>query len=139
MLSYSVNFSVPYEGYRLAINGTKGRIETKEIMSGRAAFHVPEQTIDYFPLFGGKETIHVVPKTGGHGGGDPLILEDLFLGPDPLRHYDIMAGAEAGALAVLTGEAVWKSAAANQPIRLSDLLVESELAEVSKGGGSHRV
>lgn len=138
MLSYSVNFSVPYEGYRLAINGTKGRIETKEIMSGRAAFQVPEQTIDYFPLFGGKETIQVVPKTGGHGG-DPLILEDLFLGPDPQRSYDIMAGAEAGAFAVLAGEAVWKSAAANQPIRLSDLLVESELAEVSKGGGSHRV
>lgn len=139
MLSYSVNFSVPYEGYRLAINGTKGRIETKEIMSGRAGFHVPEQSIDYFPLFGSKETIHVVPRAGGHGGGDPLILEDLFLGPDPLRPYDIMAGAEAGALAVLTGEAVWKSAQANQPIRLTDLLVQSDLAEISKGGASHRV
>ncbi|MBD0378675.1 Gfo/Idh/MocA family protein [Paenibacillus sedimenti] len=139
MLSYSVNFSLPYEGYRLAINGTKGRIETKEVMSGRATFHVPEQAIDYFPLFGAKETIHVVPRSGGHGGGDPLILEDLFLGPDPLRPYEIMAGAEAGALAVLTGEAVWKSAHANQPVRLADLLVDSDLAEMSKGGISNRV
>ncbi|UJF35580.1 Gfo/Idh/MocA family protein [Paenibacillus hexagrammi] len=139
MLSYSVNFSLPYEGYRLAINGTKGRIETMEVMSGRAAFHVPEQTIDYFPLFGAKETIHVVPRAGGHGGGDPLILEDLFLGPDPLRPYEIMAGAEAGALAVLTGEAVWKSAQANRPVRLTDLLVESNVSELSKGRVSNRV
>ncbi|WP_028548343.1 Gfo/Idh/MocA family protein [Paenibacillus sp. UNC451MF] len=134
ILSYSVNFSLPYEGYRLAINGTKGRIETQEVMSKRASYHVPEQTIDYFPLFGGKETIHVVPRAGGHGGGDPLLLEDLFLGADPLRAYDIMAGAEAGAYSVLTGEAIWKSAQSGVPIRITDLLVsqEPEQAEYSK-------
>lgn len=134
MLSYSVNFSLPYEGYRLAINGTKGRLETKEVMSKRASYHVPEQTIDYFPLFGGKETIHVVPRSGGHGGGDPLLLEDLFLGADPLRGYDIMAGAEAGAFSVLTGEAIWKSAQAGNPVRIADLLVSEkpEEAEYSK-------
>lgn len=126
MLSYSVNFSLPYEGYRLAINGTKGRIETKEVQSKRAAYAIPEQTIDYYPLFGGKETIHVVPRQGGHGGGDPLILEDLFLGADPACPYEIMAGAEAGAYSVLTGEAIWKSAQAGRPIRLSELLIEQE-------------
>ncbi|WP_282935317.1 Gfo/Idh/MocA family oxidoreductase [Paenibacillus sp. RC67] len=129
MLSYSVNFSLPYEGYRLAINGTKGRLETKEMMSKRASYHVPEQKIDYFPLFGGKETIHVVPRSGGHGGGDPLLLEDLFLGADPLRAYDIMAGAEAGAYSVLTGEAIWKSAQSGVPIRIGDLLVSEEPEE----------
>lgn len=122
MLSYSVNFSLPYEGYRLAINGTKGRIETMEVMSGRAAFPAAAQTIDYFPLFGGKETIHVVPRPGGHGGGDPLLLEDLFLGPDPGLPHDIMAGAEAGALSVLTGEAIWKSVHNGRPVRISELL-----------------
>ncbi|MFC0210874.1 Gfo/Idh/MocA family protein [Paenibacillus chartarius] len=134
MLSYSVNFSLPYEGYRLAINGTKGRIETMEVMSKRTSHAVPEQTIELFPLFGAKETIRVVPKPGGHGGGDPLLLEDLFLGPDPLRAYDIMAGAEAGALAVLTGEAVWKSVQSNKPIRLADLL---EPAEAEERGKAH--
>ncbi|MCS7459791.1 Gfo/Idh/MocA family oxidoreductase [Paenibacillus doosanensis] len=122
MLSYSVNFSLPYEGYRLAINGTKGRIETQEVLSKRAGYPVPEQTIDYYPLFGGKETIHVVPRPGGHGGGDPLLLEDLFLGADPLRTYPIMAGAEAGAYSVLTGEAIWKSAQTGQPVRITELL-----------------
>lgn len=123
MMSYSVNFSLPYEGYRLAINGTKGRIETQEVMSKRVTHQAPEQTIDYFPLFGGKETIHVIPRPGGHGGGDPLILEDLFLGPDPIRPYEIMAGAEAGADSVLTGEAIWKSVQTGMPVRIADLLV----------------
>ncbi|MGO4497282.1 Gfo/Idh/MocA family oxidoreductase [Paenibacillus sp. 2RAB27] len=126
MMSYSVNFSLPYEGYRLAINGTKGRIETQEILSKRATNQITEQTIDYFPLFGGKETIHVVPRPGGHGGGDPLILEDLFLGADPLRPYEIMAGAEAGAASVLTGEAIWKSVLTGMPVRIADLLVSSD-------------
>ncbi len=84
ILSYSVNFSLPYEGYRLAINGTKGRIETMEYHApSRTPFPTPEQTIDYFPLFGSKETIHVINRKGGHGGGDPVLLEDLFLGIEP--------------------------------------------------------
>nr|WP_275422470.1 Gfo/Idh/MocA family oxidoreductase [Paenibacillus mucilaginosus] len=134
LLSYSVNFSLPYEGYRLAINGTRGRIETQETVSGRAAFTVPPQTIDYYPLFGGKETIHVVPRPGGHGGGDPLLLEDLFLGPDPMRSYDILAGAEAGAASVLTGEAVWTSVKSGRPVRLNELLGTAAEPAQTKGG-----
>src|SRR5690606_25943441 len=73
LLSYSINFSTPFEGYRLAINGTKGRIETQEFHApSRVPFEVPDQTIDYYPLFGSKEVIHVVKTPGGHGGGDPV-------------------------------------------------------------------
>lgn len=123
LLSYSINFSLPYEGYRLAINGTKGRIETTEYHApGRIPFPVPEQTIDFFPLFGSKEVIHVVKREGGHGGGDPVIQEDMFLGVDPKRPYPILSGAIDGAYAVATGEAVWRSAQENRPIRIEDLL-----------------
>ncbi|UUZ96465.1 Gfo/Idh/MocA family oxidoreductase [Paenibacillus sp. P25] len=139
LLSYSVNFSLPYEGYRLAVNGTKGRIETREVISGRASYPVPEQTIEVFPLFGGKETIHVVPRPGGHGGGDPPLLEDLFLGPDPHRAYEIMAGAEAGAYSVLTGEAIWKSAHSGLPVRIADLLETREPAGTAEGREGDRV
>jgi predicted dehydrogenase len=123
ILSYSVNFSLPYEGYRLAINGTKGRIETQEYHApSRIPFPVPVQTIDYFPLFGSKETIHVVQREGGHGGGDPVLLEDLFLGVDSLRPYRILSGSSDGAYAVTTGEAVWKSIMKGQPIAIGSLL-----------------
>lgn len=130
LLSYTVNFSLPYEGYRLAINGTKGRLETMEYHSpGRTPFPVPVQTIDYFPLFGSKETIHVVQREGGHGGGDPVLLEDLFLGPDPQRHYPILSGALDGALAVGTGEAVWRSVKESRPVRLEEVLKQKELVK----------
>ena len=127
LLSYSINFSAPYEGYRLAINGTKGRIETQEYHSpSRTPFSVPEQTVDLIPLFGAKEIIHVVKTEGGHGGGDPLIQEDLFLGPDQNRSFDVLAGAEAGAYSIAVGEAVWKSAKTGKCIQVNDLLAKKE-------------
>jgi predicted dehydrogenase len=123
MLSYSVLFSAPFEGYRLAINGTKGRIETQEYHElSRIPFPVPEQTIDYFPMFGSKETIHVVRRPGGHGGGDPALIEDLFLGPDPVRGYPMLSGSADGAYAVATGEAVWRSVKEGRPLRIAELL-----------------
>lgn len=123
LLSYSINFSLPYEGYRLAINGTKGRIETTEFHApSRVPFPVPEQTIEYFPLFGSKETIHVLKQEGGHGGGDPIIQEDIFLGEDPSRPYKVLSGSKDGAYAVTTGEAIWKSVKEKQSIKIEELL-----------------
>src|SRR5690606_19394171 len=123
LLSYSVNFSLPYEGYRLAINGTKGRLETLEYHApGRTPFPTPVQTIDYFPLFGSKETIHVVHREGGHGGGDPVLLEDIFMGESKTRHYSILSGALDGAYAVATGEAMWQSATSNKLISIKEIL-----------------
>jgi predicted dehydrogenase len=123
-LSYSVNFSLPYEGYRLAINGTKGRIETTEFHEpSRIPFSIPEQTIEYYPLFGGsKEVIHVLQNEGGHGGGDPVLQEDLFLGVDPARPYQILAGAKEGAYTIALGEGVWRSSKENKPVKIKDLL-----------------
>lgn len=139
LLSYSVNFSLPYEGYRLAINGTKGRIETMEYhMPGRTPFPTPVQTIDYFPLFGSKETIHVVHREGGHGGGDPLLLEDLFMGEDRRRSYRILSGAEDGAYSVATGEAVWRSVKEHRPIEIAEVLGygKSAVAAGAREGGN---
>lgn len=127
LLSYSVNFSLPYEGYRLAINGTKGRLETVEYHApGRTPFPTPKQTIDYFPLFGSKETIHVVHREGSHGGGDPLLLEDLFMGEDRRRPYKILSGALDGAYSVSTGEAVWKSVKEHRPITIDEVLAKQQ-------------
>lgn len=131
LLSYSINFSTPYEGYRLAINGTKGRIETTEFHEPtRIPFpYPPQQTVDYFPLFGSKEIIHVVQNKGGHGGGDPLLLEDIFLGNDPRRNYEILAGAKAGGYSIAVGEALWRSTKENRSIKIDDLLdVHSKLS-----------
>ena len=113
LLSYSANFSTPYEGYRLAINGTKGRLESMEFGgAGGASLPPPfegSQFVDYFPIFGGRERVHVPTNDGGHGGGDPLILEDIFIGEDPHRKFDILAKSEDGLRAIAIGDAVYKS------------------------------
>ena len=114
MLNYSANFSTPYEGYRLAINGTHGRLETTEFGGvGRSIisdYHEGgHQFIDYYPIFEGRERIHVPQGGGGHGGGDPKILEDIFLGEDPDRKYDILAKSVDGLRAISIGDAVYNS------------------------------
>jgi len=114
LLNYSANFSAPYEGYRLAINGTRGRIETMEYggAGGAALPNLNEgnaQYIDYFPIFEGRERIHVPASAGGHGGGDPLIQEDIFIGEDPDRPFDILAKSVDGLRAISIGDAVYNS------------------------------
>ena len=114
LLNYSANFSTPYEGYRLAINGTRGRLETMEFggAGGQALPNLNEggvQYIDYFPIFEGRERIHVPKGEGGHGGGDPLLREDIFLGEDPNRKYDILARSVDGLRAISIGDAVFNS------------------------------
>ena len=113
LLNYSANFSTPYEGYRLAINGTKGRIETTQF-GGAAGQMLPDinggaQYIDCYPIFEGRDRIHVPSNQGGHGGGDPLILEDIFLGENPDRKYNILAKSVDGLRAISIGDAVFTS------------------------------
>ena len=124
LLNYSVNFSCPYEGYSLAINGTKGRLETREWHApARTPFPIGEgqtQYIDYFPLFGSRERLWTIPGSGGHGGGDSLILDDIFLGPDPLREYDILATSDKFLHAVEIGESVWRSIKEDRVIRMEE-------------------
>lgn len=114
LLNYSANFSTPYEGYRLAFNGTKGRLETIEF-GGMGGMALPqmnpdgEQFIDYFPIFEGRSRIHVPKADGGHGGGDPVILDDIYLGEDPDRAYDILAKSVDGLRSIAIGDAVYKS------------------------------
>ena len=113
LLNYSANFSTPYEGYRLAINGTHGRLEALEFNNrGNDALEHPwndQRFVEYYPIFGGKERVHVLGGEGGHGGGDPLILEDIFLGEDPDRKFDILAKSVDGLRAISVGDAVFTS------------------------------
>jgi hypothetical protein len=79
--------------------------------------------VDLFPLFGsGRERIHVVQSSGSHGGSDPLLQEDLFMGSDPRRGYSIQSNALAGAQAVALGEGIWRSAKERRLVTIRELL-----------------
>ncbi|MFH1615112.1 MAG: Gfo/Idh/MocA family oxidoreductase [Planctomycetota bacterium] len=123
-LNYSLNASVPYKGFSLGINGTHGQIEFKELHAPwRFPFPAPagDAAITYIPMFGGREQIDTINLGGGHGGGDPLLRDELFIGPDPLTAVRHKAELKDGIEAVLTGVAVYKSVLQGKPVELRKL------------------
>jgi predicted dehydrogenase len=129
ILTYSLNAYTPYEGYKISFNGTKGRIEAVSLeqearMTNVDLFHDSKKIlseINVFPMFDKPYKADFAMKEGGHGGGDPVLLEDLFGKPneDPLNraasHYD-------GLMSILTGIAANKSIITGQAVEIDKLL-----------------
>ena len=110
-LAYSLTAHSPYEGWRMQINGALGRLEAQEISSG------PEAGTPFYTLFdrkGQATRVEVPHGTGGHGGADDQIRQDLFVGggDDPWHQR---ADSLAGAYALLIGVAANQSIATGQP------------------------
>lgn len=129
-LAYSLNAFLPYEGYRVVFNGTEGRLEHRAretpYVSGDGSipglFVREDTSIELFPLFGEPRAIPVREGEGGHGGGDALLLDDLFAAaaePDPLGRA---ADHVAGAWSVLVGIAANRSIASGESVRVAELL-----------------
>ena len=129
-MSYSLNAFMPWEGYIVSINGTKGRIEHKTIETSyiNADGSVPGQTIEkgttitVIPRFGPSYTVPVWTSTGGHGGGDSIILEDLLSDNPPVDPYMRASDQRGGAYSILTGVAANHSMRRNQLIYINDLV-----------------
>lgn len=144
-LNYSLNGSMPYEGFRLGINGTEGRIEMKELHGGDSRrFPFPIQnnnlpTITYIPLFGGREVIDVINLGGGHGGGDPLMRDELFIGRDPLNKVERMAELSDGIEAVLTGVALYKSVQSGTAVSIDSLKQQVYSPKIDKSKTASKV
>ncbi|WCT54932.1 Gfo/Idh/MocA family oxidoreductase [Paenibacillus kyungheensis] len=129
MLTYSLNAYMPWEGYRIAFNGTKGRIEMEVVeksyvnAGGEKADEgaLKRKTIKVFPMFAEAYEVQVEEKEGGHGGGDPVLLNDLFGEPveDPFHraadHVD-------GARSILTGIAANQSIRTGLPVKIDGLV-----------------
>jgi predicted dehydrogenase len=99
ILSYALNAHSPWEGYRIAVNGTEGRAELEVVERSAVLLDAsgvvlvdpsaqPESTTrpggQRLTLQRHWEETQEVPITeggGGHGGGDALMLSDVFRGP----------------------------------------------------------
>jgi len=127
-VSYSCNFSTPGEGYQLAINGTKARLEASRYVdpdpTGSKASQVEQSnTVRVLPLFGEPRQVKVPQLEGGHGGSDPLIQRDIFQGPSSIcKDLGLEASSYDGALAVACGEGLWRSIRENRPFTVKELL-----------------
>jgi predicted dehydrogenase len=122
IMNYSLLAYSPWEGFRVAITGDKGRIELfdkhgstlikgqgdAELAESESQGH--EQSLRVFPMFGRPRDVHVERVAGGHGGGDPIMLRDIFLPdppPDPLgRAASHIDGAAAIVLGISANESI---------------------------------
>lgn len=122
MATFSVNFSSPFEQYRVVFNGTRGRLEYGYAFGREGSYARDGRALVHYPLFGQEpRVIPVRNHPGGHGGGDPAMLADLCSGLDA---HDRRASSRDGAYAVALGEALWRSPQEGRPIRIADLLGE---------------
>jgi predicted dehydrogenase len=147
VLSYSLNAHAPWEGYRVAVNGTKGRAELEVVERGYvlpagAAGVVSRPVVDPSATPGSPEAanprpagarllvqrhwemareVEIVEDAGAHGGGDAQLLEDLFrpgASADPLGRR---AGFRDGLRSLAAG------LAANESLRTGRMVAVDEL------------
>jgi predicted dehydrogenase len=128
-VSYSLTAFSPYEGYRLAINGTKGRLDAW-IQSSMPTGTTPYQEINIINLFGNVKNIKVMPQSGGHGGSDPLLKDKLFRYPDAPDHYRQAAGSREGIMSALIGIAARKSIESGKIIKIGELTELKPMARI---------
>ena len=106
-MSYSVNAFMPIEGYRIAFNGTEGRLEVRDYE--RQLWPSPRRrrcTSSATSASGGRWSCR--RRAGGHGGGDDVLRDLLFRSID-LPPYMRLPTSRAGAMSCLTGIAARKS------------------------------
>ncbi len=136
-MSYSLNAFNSWEGYYVVFNGTKGRIEHKieetVYVAGdggvQGGIRAGGEYTKIFPIRGAAYEVQVWQGEGGHGGGDVLMMDDIF---NPLKKPDKYlrcADQRAGAYSLLTGVAANYSMATGREIRIDDLVKDIGMPE----------
>ena len=74
-----------------------------------------------YPMFDMPYEEEIEEKEGGHGGEDPILLNDLFGTPED-EIFNRAASHEDGAVSILTGIAANKSIASGMAVNVSDLI-----------------
>ena len=120
-LNYSLNSCMPYEGFRVGFNGTKGRLDVREYhrqpweVEGLADFRIS--------MNHGDSRAFIIPRStgGGHWGADDKMQDMIFRGPiaDPLGQT---AGSRAGALSIMIGVTARRSIEQQRPIAVEELV-----------------
>lgn len=137
-LNYSLTTYSPFEGWRIAFNGTKGRIEAwqdipyyETAAMDQAELHAREMAQDDDDLMTMNLVVHnlweehqVVPVTferAGHGGGDSRLQDQIFRNPQKKDPYGRAAGVRDGAMSILVGVAACNSIDSGKPVRIAEL------------------
>ncbi|MDX1639139.1 MAG: Gfo/Idh/MocA family oxidoreductase, partial [Balneolaceae bacterium] len=140
-VTYSLTTYSPYEGMKIAFNGFEGRIDAWHGIPWRArekvnqaelhAQEMSQEEIDKATNYEEimvmdnfareHEQIKVFQESGGHGGGDVRLQNQIFRDPDMADPLEHAAGIRDGAMSILIGIAARKSIESGEPVRIEDL------------------
>ena len=134
ILSYCLVAYSPWEGLRVAITGTKGRVEmdieenVTHLLDDEAARDVTASTgafkqvrMRVCPMFGQPYAVEVPAGDGGHGGADPVMLEQIFAPAPPVDPFRRAASHIDGAASVLVGIAANEAMRSGQAVAIDQL------------------
>lgn len=139
ILNYSLTTYSPFEGWRVAFNGTQGRIEASQDIPyqsintvNEAEKHAMEmaqtnkEAINFEPIIVHKlweqhEVIQVPMEKKGHGGGDKRLQDKLFVHPEIADPFGRTAGVRDGAMSILIGIGARKSIESGKAVKIGDL------------------
>ena len=129
-LTYSLNAFNAWEGYTIVFNGTLGRLEHTIVeqvyVSGanevQGEIETDGITTRVIPLRGPARKVEPWTGTGGHGGGDKVMLDDIFLPNAPADKYKRASDERGGAASILIGVAANRCFETGQPVKVSDLV-----------------
>lgn len=129
IMTYSLNSYIPKEGFRVVFNGSKGRMELDVLeqsyvnAGGDKAKEgaTKYKKITVIPMFSEAYDVPIEEAVGGHGGGDPILLNDIFGVPKEDKFHRA-ANQVDGAMSILTGVAANKAIASGLPVQIDDLV-----------------
>lgn len=129
VMTYALTAYAPWEGFRVSFNGTGGRLEVEVVENsyvnagGDQALEgsLERRTILLRPLFEKPREIEIGESQGAHGGGDAVLLQDLF-GEPVSDEFRRAASHVDGAASILTGIAANRSIATGQVVDVDDIL-----------------
>ena len=121
MMSYSLNASMPIEGYRIAFNGTQGRLEVRDYERQPWPEELQSEIylIKSFPKK--RERIEMSDIKGGHSGGDDILRDVIFKNKEVPDHLQL-PGSRAGAMSCLTGIAARTSIEQKRSVKIDELI-----------------
>jgi len=126
-LNYALSAYDAWEGYHIAFNGTKGRIEHRIVESagvaGASEIQSKSNNVQtrVIPLRGNAREIEPWTGTGGHGGGDDAMLREIF-GDAPADKYKRVSDERAGAYSILVGVAANRCFETGTTVRIADMV-----------------
>ncbi len=116
-LTYSLQAFSPWEGFTLAIDGTRGRLEHRSVDGGATTTRV-------LPLDGAAQEPAVWVGEGQHGGADDPLIDSLFGDERPADRWGRHADERAGAWSALVGLTANASIAQGREVQVSEPVPE---------------